>query len=87
VDEQFDSPHRSERVVFETESHVVVGTLMLPRQGYQGRLSDQINRAEVAFLPLIDVEMSPHGGGSVKRHAFLLLSKDFIRFAHPAEPE
>jgi uncharacterized protein DUF6812 len=74
---------RALRVVFETDSHVVVGNVTLPGEGYQGRLSDQVNRADVAFLPLLDVEVTAHGGGTVQRHPFLMLSKAHIRFAHP----
>jgi hypothetical protein len=86
MEAQSDGP-RCPRVVFETDSHVVVGSVTLPSEGYQSRLSDQINRAEIGFLPLLDAEVSPHGGGTVQRHEFLLLSKAHIRFAHPVEAE
>ena len=75
---------RSERVVFETDRHLVLGDVTLPANGYQGRFSDAINREDVGFIPLTDVEMIPLGEGQPSRHEFLLLAKAHIRLAHPA---
>jgi hypothetical protein len=75
---------RSERVLFETDRHLVIGDVILPSNGYQGRFSDAINRSEVSFIPLLDVELIPLGEGGPTRHDFLLLSKSHIRLAHPA---
>jgi hypothetical protein len=75
---------RSERVLFETDRHLVLGNLTLPANGYQGRFSDAINRPEVSFIPLLDVELIPLGDGEPSKHDFLLLSKSHIRLAHPA---
>jgi len=57
------SPRRRERVVFETDRSIVIGDVTLPPEGYQSRFSDAVNRGDVAFIPLIDVEISPLGGG------------------------
>ena len=57
------NPRRRERVVFETDRHMVVGDVTLPPEGYQSRFSDAVNRADVAFIPLLDVEISPLGVG------------------------
>jgi hypothetical protein len=75
---------RSERVLFETDRHLLIGDVRLPSTGFQGRFSDAINREDVAFIPLTDVELVPLGEGQTTRHEFLLLAKAHIRLAHPA---
>lgn len=77
------SPRRRERVVFETDRHMVVGDVTLPPEGYQSRFSDAVNRADVAFIPLLDVEISPLGGGVTERHEFIVLGKEHVRLAYP----
>jgi hypothetical protein len=77
------SPRRRERVVFETDRHLVVGDVTLPPEGYQSRFSDAVNRADVAFVPLLDVEISPLGGGEAERRDFILLAKEHVRIAYP----
>lgn len=79
------SPRRRERVVFETDSHVVVGDVTLPPEGYQSRFSDAVNRGDVAFIPLVNVEISPQGGGVAETRPFIVLSKAHVRFAYPLE--
>jgi hypothetical protein len=74
---------RRERVFFETDRHTVVGDVTLPAEGYQARLSDAINRGEVAFLPLTNVELTPLGGGEGERRDFVVLAKRHIRIAYP----
>lgn len=75
----------TERVVFETDRHIVVGDISLPPGGYQSRLSDAVNRPEVGFIPLVDVEISPLEGGQGIRRDFIILAKSHIRLAYPAE--
>ena len=75
---------RTERVLFETDRHLVIGDVILPTNGYQGRFSDAINRTEISFIPLLDVELIPLGEGQPTKHDFLLLSKSHVRLAHPA---
>ena len=81
--EQSSTPRRRERVVFETDRHVVVGDVTLPPEGYQSRFSDAVNRPDLAFVPLVNVEISPHGGGAPVRHEFIALAKVHVRFAYP----
>jgi hypothetical protein len=69
--------------VFETDRHLVVGDVTLPPEGYQSRFSDAVNRAEVTFIPLLDVEISPLGGGQTQRRDFIVLAKEHIRLAYP----
>lgn len=73
--------------MFETDRHVVVGDVTLPPEGYQSRFSDAVNREDVGFLPLVDAEITPHGGGETVRRPFIVLSKSHIRFAYPLEGE
>jgi hypothetical protein len=84
---QRGTPRRRERVVFETDDHVVIGDVTLPPEGYQSRFSDAVNREGVAFIPLVDVQISPHGGGDVVSHAFIVLSKAHVRFAYPFDEQ
>ena len=77
------SPRRRERVVFETDRHVIVGDVTLPPEGYQSRFSDAVNRPEVAFLPLLNVEITPLAGGPAVRRAFIVLAKEHVRLAYP----
>jgi hypothetical protein len=80
------SPRRRERVVFETDRHLVVGDVTLPPEGYQSRFSDAVNRADVAFIPLLNVEISPLGGGGEPIwRDFILLAKEHIRLAYPLD--
>ena len=79
------SPRRKERVVFETDRHLIVGDVTLPPEGYQSRFSDAVNRADVAFIPLLGVEITPLAGGETKTHDFILLAKDHIRLAYPLD--
>ena len=79
------SPQRKERVVFETDRHVVVGDVTLPPEGYQSRFSDAVNRADVAFIPILDVEIVPLGGGEVEKRDFIVLSKAHVRLAYPLD--
>ncbi|HEX3173188.1 MAG TPA: hypothetical protein VHQ43_03090 [Solirubrobacterales bacterium] len=77
------TPRRRERVVFETNEHVVIGDVTLPPEGYQSRFSDAINREGLDFIPLVDVQISPHGGGEAEHHDFIVLSKAYVRIAYP----
>lgn len=64
---------------------MVVGDLTLPPEGYQSRFSDAVNRPDVTFLPLLDVEITPLAGGQAKRRKFIVLAKEHIRLAYPLE--
>jgi hypothetical protein len=79
------SPRRRERVVFETDRHLVVGNVTLPPEGYQSRFSDAVNRADVAFIPLLEVEITPLAGGEAVRRPFIVLAKEHIRLAYPVD--
>lgn len=76
---------RVERVQFETDRQRVVGDVALPPVGYQSRFSDALNRPEVSFVPLVNVEISTLEGAEVERRPFLVLSKAHVRIAFPVD--
>jgi hypothetical protein len=77
---------RVERVQFETERHVIVGNVTLPPEGYQSRFSDSLNRPDISFIPVVDVEIWPiDGAGEVVRRPFIVVGKEHIRIAFPIE--
>jgi hypothetical protein len=78
---------RTERIVFETDRHLVVGDITLPPEGYQSRFSDAVNRADVAFIPILNVEITPlgQGEGTTVRRDFVVLAKSSIQLAYPLD--
>jgi hypothetical protein len=78
--------HREQRIVVETGRYRITGTLQLPRDGYRSRLTDYLNAAEVAFIPLTDVAIESLDGSSngVKRQ-YVAVSVAQIVLATPAE--
>ncbi len=78
---------RRQRIRFETDRHTIVGDVTLPAEGYQARFSDAINRPEVEFIPLIDVEIEPLDGGRIEKHEFMVLAKAHVRLACPVDAD
>ena len=76
-------PHRVERAVFETDRQLVVGDVTLPPEGYKSRFSDGLNRDDVDFLPLTNVEITSLVDGRVSERPFVTISKQQIRIAYP----
>ena len=76
---------RRERAVFETDGHLIAGDVTLPREGYASRLSDALNRDEIGFIPLTDVEITTTATGEVTRREFIVLGKPHIKLAYPVE--
>jgi hypothetical protein len=74
---------RVERAAFETDRHLVVGDVTLPPTGYQSRFSDSINRGELEFVQLTNVEITSLSDGSVDQRPFVVLSKRHIRLSYP----
>lgn len=87
MDAQSEGSRRRERVVFETDRQLIAADVTLPAEGYQARFSDAINRADVAFMPLVDVEITPLDGGTTVRRDFLVLSKRHVRLAYPVSED
>jgi hypothetical protein len=76
---------RVERVLLETDRHLIVGNVTLPRDGYQSRFSDALNRPDVAFLPLVDAEVRPLEGGEAEKRDLVIVGKQHIRISFPIE--
>jgi uncharacterized protein DUF6812 len=79
--EQVD--RRVERAVFETDRQQVVGDVTLPPEGYHSRFSDSLNRRELDFLPLTNVEITSLVDGRVSERPFMVLAKHHVRIAYP----
>ncbi len=76
---------RVERVQFETDSHLIVGNVTLPPEGYQSRFSDSLNRADIEFIPIVNCEITPIDGGEAVTRDFLVIGKAHVRMAFPLE--
>jgi hypothetical protein len=76
---------RVERVQFETDRHLIVGNVTLPPEGYQSRFSDSLNRPNLTFVPLVEVEIWPLDGGEAVQRDFVIVNKDHVRLAVPLE--
>jgi hypothetical protein len=74
---------RTERAVFETDRQIVVGDVTLPPEGYQSRFSDLLNRGDLEFLPLTNVEITSLVDGKVSERPFVTLSKRHVRISYP----
>ena len=74
---------RIERIVLETERHRIVGDLTMPREGYRSRLSDYLNRGDVAFIPLANAVVTAiDGPESVEERDFIAVSRAHVHLAH-----
>jgi hypothetical protein len=74
---------RVERAVFETDRQILVGDVTLPPAGYQSRFSDALNRGDLEFVPLTNVEITSLIDGRVSERSFVVLSKRHVRLAYP----
>jgi hypothetical protein len=74
---------RVERAVFETDRHLIVGDVTLPPAGYQSRFSDSLNRGDLSFVPLTNVEITSLVDGKVSERPFIVLAKEHIRLSYP----
>jgi hypothetical protein len=76
---------RVERVQFETDRQRIVGDVTLPPEGYQSRFSDSLNRPDVTFIPVVNVEISSIMGGDIERRPFVVICKSHVRIAFPVD--
>jgi hypothetical protein len=74
---------RVERSAFETDRHFVVGDVTLPPAGYQSRFSDSLNRSDLEFVPLTNVEITSLVDGKVSERPFVVLNKRHVRVSYP----
>lgn len=77
---------RLERAIFETDRQIVVGDVTLPPAGYQSRFSDSLNRDDLEFIPLTNVEITSLVDGKVSERPFIVIAKRHVRIAYPAHP-
>ena len=75
--------HRVERVALETDRYRISGDLTLPKEGYRSRISDYINIAELAFIPLANAEITPLAGGEPERRDFIAVGRVHVQLAYP----
>lgn len=73
------------RILVETPRYRIVGTLVLPRDGYRSRLSDFLNSSDRDFISLTDVSMQALDDsgrpGEPVRHEFVTVSRQHIVLA------
>lgn len=74
---------RKEKVVVETDRYRVTGQLTLPADGFRSRLSDHVNRDELAFLTIEDAELTPLDGGEPWSAPVLMLARAHVRLVMP----
>ena len=73
-------------MVLETERQRIVGDITLPREGYRSRFSDYLNRNDLDFIPLVDVEIQPmNGSGEIERRPFLAVARTHVQVAYPTQ--
>jgi Family of unknown function (DUF6812) len=76
---------RVQRVVLETTRFRIVGDVTLPTEGFRTRLSDVLNRQDTGYIPLVDVELTPSGGGETQKLAFAAVARNSIELAFELE--
>jgi hypothetical protein len=73
---------RIQRVVLETTRFRLVGDVTLPTEGFRTRLSDVLNRHDTGYIPLVDVELTPVGGGDLQKLPFAAVARNRIEVAY-----
>jgi hypothetical protein len=76
---------RVERVVLETDRHRIVGDLTMPREGYRSRLSDYLNRGEMAFIPLANAVVTElEAPEQSEEREFIAVGRAHVHLAYAA---
>ena len=73
---------RRQRIVLDTNRCRIVGDLLLPADSYRNRLSDLLNRQELDFISLTDVEITPNDGRPSQKHDFLAVGRSHVELAY-----
>lgn len=79
--------HIERRVHFETDRHRIEGYVTLPPEGYQSRFSDSLNRLDISFIPVVNVEITPIEGGETVHRDFVAIGKEHVRLAFTLEED
>jgi hypothetical protein len=82
---------RSQRVLLETARYRIVGTLVLPRDGYRSRLSDFLNSSDRDFISLTGVSLqvldeSGRAGETVEKD-FVTVARSHVILATTADEQ
>jgi hypothetical protein len=76
---------RAQRILLETGRYRIVGTLVLPRDGYRSRLSDFLNSSDRDFISLTDVSLQAldeYGRpGEPVEHDFVTVARQHVILA------
>jgi hypothetical protein len=83
INEGDNIERRVERAVFETDRHLIVGDVTLPPAGYQSRFSDSLNRGDLQFVSLTNVEITSLSDGKVSERPFVVIAKTHVRLSYP----
>jgi hypothetical protein len=83
IEESEQLERRIERGAFETDLQLIVGDVTLPPAGYQSRFSDSLNRTDLDFVSLTNVEITSLADGKVSERPFIVLNKRHVRIAYP----
>ena len=75
---------RREKVVVETDRYRVDGCMTLPSEGHRSRLSDHVNRPDMAFFTIQDAVVTPLDGGERWTAPVLMLGSRHIQLIAPA---
>ena len=75
---------RQEKVIIETDRYRIDGSMTVPAEGYRSRLSDHINRRDIAFFTIQDAVVRPLDGGEGWTAPVLLVASAHIRMVVPA---
>jgi hypothetical protein len=75
---------RKEKVTVETDRYRVEGQMTLPAEGFGSRLSDHVNRRDVAFFTIQDAKLTALEGGESWSTPVLMLASRHIRLIIPA---
>ena len=73
---------RQERVVIETDRYRVEAVVTMPSEGYRSRLSDLLNKQDVAFIPIVNAEISPLSGGETEKRSFIAVGRGHVEVAY-----
>jgi hypothetical protein len=80
---------RAQRVLLETQRYRIVGTLVLPRDGYRSRLSDFLNSSDRDFISMTQVTMqaldADGRAGAPVDHDFVTVARQHIVLATTAD--
>lgn len=78
---------RQEKVVLETDRYRVDGSITLPTEGYRSRLSDHVNRRDLAFFTIQDAVVTPLDGSEGWTAPLLMLASRHVQLIAPAAAE